>query len=258
MSGRGENGGEGPSFVAEFDPAKERESRLSKRFYKTVQAQTADDGYSILLDDRDLKTPGRRLIVLPTESLADAIAGEWEAQTSHIDPSTMPRTRIATTAIDRVAEDKGPAVSEIVSYAGTDLVCYRADDPVELVDRQAAAWDPLLEWIRVALSVHLVSTSGIIHVDQDAAQIQHLDTIVSALDPLTLTALHTLVTIAGSTVVGLAILHGRLTAREGFDVSRIDEQFQIDQWGEDAEAAARAKAYWEEFEAAAEVLTLLA
>lgn len=246
-----------PTFVATFNPQQEREARLSKRFYKEAVSRRDEDGAAIMLDERELKTPGRNPVRVPTRELADAIAAEWSAQADHIDPTTMPRTRIITTAIDRVALDSGPAVDEIVRYAGTDLTCYRADAPEALVRKQAEAWDPLLAWMLDVYGTRLTPTSGIMHLAQEEEELERLRAAVAGLDAITLTALHTLVTIAGSAVIGLAVMRNRLSADEGWATSRIDEQFQIAQWGEDAEAAERAQFHKLEFDAAAEVIRLL-
>lgn len=248
---------EKPTFVATFDPEGEREARLSKRFYKVAGSAKRDDGFAIVLDDRELKTPGRTAVRVPNAELGNAVAAEWDAQVSHIDPSTMPRTRIVTTAIDRVSEDNGPAIDEIVGYAGTDLVCYRADDPEELVALQGQAWDPLLDWLAEATGARLRATSGIIHVQQDGSALRQVSSLLGAVDPISLTALHTVVTISGSAVIGLAMLKGRLDADAAYVASRVDEAFQIDKWGEDEDAAARAKFHKAEFDAAAEVIRLL-
>ncbi len=246
-----------PTFVATYDPEGERAARLSKRFYKVAASAQRDDGFAVVLDDRELRTPGRNTVRVPNAELGEAIAAEWEAQASHIDPSTMPRTRIVTTAIDRVALDKGPAIDEIVRYAGTDLVCYRADDPEELVTLQGQAWDPLLEWFAEATGTRLNSTSGIIHVEQDDDALREVALLLKEVDPISLTALHTLVTISGSAVIGLAMLKGHLDAKAGYAASRVDETFQINKWGADEEAAERAAYHKVEFDAAAEILRLL-
>jgi len=248
---------EKPTFVATFDPEKEREARLAKRFYKEARAAAMDDGVAVLLDGRELKTPARNLVRLPTQALGDAVAAEWEMQQGHIDPSSMPRTRIVTTALDRVAEDAGPAVDEICRYGGSDLLCYRAEQPVELVAQQAAAWDPLLDWLHETHGARLQSSRGIMHLAQSDAVLARLRGAVEGIDPIRMTALHTLVTISGSAVIGLAVLGNRLDADEAFATSRVDELFQISQWGEDAEAAARTKVHQAEFDAAAQVLRLL-
>ncbi len=246
-----------PTFVATFDPVKERDARLSKRFYKQVVCEPKDDGHAVLLDAREIKTPGRRAVRLPNAALADAIAGEWAAQEKFIEPATMPRTRIVTTAIDQVALDREPAINEITAYAGTDLVCYRADEPDELVAQQAQAWDPLLDWLQESVGAQLTVTTGILHQAQADAALAQIRDALAQIDPIRLTALHTLVTISGSAVIGLAVLQGHLDADQGFAASRIDEAFQISKWGEDAEATIRSRAYEVEFIAAAEVIRLL-
>lgn len=248
---------EKPSFVATYDPEGERDARLSRRFYKVAATAKRDDGFAVVLDDRELKTPGRAPVRVPNAELGEAVAAEWEAQASHIDPSTMPRTRIVTTAIDRVALDSGPAIDEIVSYAGTDLVCYRADDPEELVALQGQAWDPLLAWFAATTGASLKATSGIVHVQQDDNALRQIERLLNEVDPIRLTALHTLVTISGSAVIGLAMLKGHLDATAAYAAARVDETFQINKWGEDEEAAERAAFHKVEFDAAAEVLRLL-
>lgn len=246
-----------PTFVREFNPGQDREERLAKRFYEAACARVLEDGVAVMLDERELKTPLRNPVRLSSQALGEAVAAEWAAQGERINPSTMPRTRIVTTAIDRVSDDATPALDEIVSYAGTDLTCYRADDPASLVAQQAKVWDPLLAWLETTLGTRLATTSGIIHVSQEPTELEKLRGVMMGLDPVRLTALHTLVTIAGSTVIGLAVLHGELDAEQGFAASRVDEIFQAAQWGEDAEAAERTKAHKAEFDAAADVLRLL-
>lgn len=246
-----------PTFVATFNPQKERNARLAKRFYKQAVVSNEAGEFAVMLDTRALKTPGRRAVVSPSRALSQAVAAEWDAQREHIDPSTMPLTRIVTTAIDRVALDAEPAVAEIVSYAGTDLVCYRADEPAELVTLQEGAWTPLLEWFADATGARLGVTTGIVHVKQSADALIAVRSALSDLDAVRLTALHTLVTIAGSAVIGFAVMRGHLDAEAGFAASRIDEDFQIAKWGEDAEAQTRKAAHKAEFMAAARVFSLL-
>lgn len=246
-----------PDLRDVFDPGRERSARLARRFYKQVSVAEAEGGHAVFLDARELKSPGRRKLRLPSEGLASAVAREWDAQQERIDPAAMPVTRIVATATDRVAPDPGPARAEIMGFAGSDLVCYRAEEPDDLVIRQAKTWDPLLAWFEDETAARLTMTSGIMHVAQDAVALQRVSETLAALDAIRLTALHTAVTLTGSVVIGYALLRDRLTAGEAWAASRIDEDFQQEQWGEDAEAAARAKAKAEELEATARVMRLL-
>lgn len=210
----------------------------------------------MLLDARPLRTPGGAEMLLPA-ALATAVAAEWEAQSDEIRPQTMPLMRLASTAIDRVAAHRQGVVDEIAGYAATDLVCYRAKHPPELAARQHAVWQPLMDWARLRFDAPLLVTTGILPRPQPAEALASLRTAVEALDLLRLTALHAAVTAAGSLVIGLALLEGRLGAREAWEASQLDETFQIERWGEDAEAAGRRAALRRDLEDARRFLDLL-
>ncbi|WP_265499313.1 ATP12 family chaperone protein [Paracoccus beibuensis] len=213
----------------------------ARRFWTRVDTRATDGGYEILLDDRQLRTPNKKPLVLPTEPLAQAIAAEWDAQSAEILPHTMPLTRAANSAVEKVAPQVDGVVGMLAEYGGTDLLCYRAPEPAELVERQAAEWDPLLDWAATELRAPLQTTAGVIPVDQDPDALERLRAEVAALDVWALTALHDLVTIPGSLVLGLAVIRGRLSAAEAHRLSRIDEDFQIERWGADEEAAEAAE-----------------
>jgi chaperone required for assembly of F1-ATPase len=174
---------------------------------------------------------------VPTPALAQAIAAEWQAQTGTVNPAAMPMTRMANSAIDKVAPQFAAVVAEVARFGGTDLLCYRATGPAELVARQAAGWDPWLDWSARALNARLTVTRGIVPVVQPDDSLHSLTAIVAALTPFALTALHDLVAISGSLVLGLAVRAGKLSADQAFRLSRIDEDWQAEHWGEDAEAA---------------------
>ncbi|MGR3199051.1 MAG: ATP12 family chaperone protein [Paracoccus sp. (in: a-proteobacteria)] len=213
----------------------------ARRFWTRVDTSATDGGYEILLDDRVLRTPGKLPLVLPTAPLAQAIAAEWDAQSQEILPHTMPLTRSANSAVEKVLPQVEGVVEMLAEYGGTDLLCYRAAEPVELVERQAAEWDPLLDWATDQMGSTLRVTTGVIPVKQSSDAVARLQAEVAALDLWGLTALHDLVTIPGSLVLGLAVIRGRLTAAEAHRLSRIDEDFQIERWGADEDAAEAAE-----------------
>lgn len=209
----------------------------ARRFWKSSAVEPVEGGWQVLLDDRPLRTPGKRPLVVPTRALAGAIAAEWDAQEDVIAPQSMPLTRAANSAIEKVAPQFDAVAGMLAEYGGTDLLCYRADQPEELIRMQAESWDPLIDWAATHLRAPLRITHGVIPVAQDPETLDRLRAEVQALDNFGLTALHDLVTLPGSLVIGLAVLHGRIDGEEAHRVSRVDEEFQISQWGEDDEAA---------------------
>jgi chaperone required for assembly of F1-ATPase len=228
-----------------------------KRVYKEVTTRPAVAGWGVVLDGRPMRTPGKNELVAPTEKLAAAIAAEWDAQQDEIRPATMPLTRLAATAIDRTAVQRRRVIDEIAGYGGTDLVCYRADHPPALAARQQAVWQPLLDWAALRYDAALAVTCGVIPTRQSPAALKAFATAVTAHDDFRLTALHALTTACGSLVIALATMEGRLDAAEAFAASQLDEAFQIEQWGEDAEAAARREALAVDIAAAAWFIELL-
>lgn len=225
-----------------------------KRFYKEV---TVDAQRAILLDGRPVKTPARAALALPTSALAEAVAAEWRAQGEEIDPRSMPLTGLSNAAIDRVMHDPAAFARPLAAYAETDLLCYRADAPAELIAGQAAAWDPLLEWARKRFDVHFTVTSGIIHAPQPAATIARLGEALLARDAFALAAMSPLITIGGSLVTALALAEGEIDAAPAFDVTHLDELWQAERWGEDALALEVRTARRGDFLAAAQLLSLL-
>ena len=209
-----------------------------KRFWTAANVAPVAGGFTVTLDGRAVKTPAKAPLVLPSEGLARLVAAEWDAQTDVVVPETMPVTRTANSAIDKVAVNFTEVAEMLAEYGGTDLLCYRAAAPQALVDRQAAGWDPLLEWARLRYDAPLQVTVGVMFIAQPPASLAALRAAVFAQTPFQLAALHDLIAISGSLVLGLAVAEGRLSAEEAFSLSRIDEQWQIDQWGDDEEAAA--------------------
>ena len=228
-----------------------------KRVYREVTIRPAMGSWGIALDGRAMRTPGRSELIVPTAALAAAIAAEWEAQQGDIRPATMPLTRLAAAAIDRTRAQRGLVAAEAANYASTDLVCYRAEHPPALVARQQETWQPLIDWAMRRYDAGLTVTSGIVPQPQPPATLKAFAAAVAAQDDFRLTALHTATAALGSLVIALALLEGRLDAEAAFAASQLDESFQIEAWGEDAEAAARRQALAEDIAAAARFVQLL-
>lgn len=212
----------------------------ARRFWTTASAVPVEGGYTVHLDGRPVRTPLKAPLILPTLGLAEAVAAEWQAQDGKVRPETMPFTRTANSAIDKVAAQQAEVVDMLAAYGDSDLLCYRAEGPADLVARQAAGWDPLLDWAAKALHAPLVATAGVIHIEQPGESLEALHAQVAALTPFQLSAFHDLVAISGSLILALAVTQGRLTAEEAWSLSRIDEDWQISLWGEDEEAAENA------------------
>lgn len=209
----------------------------AKRFWKEASVVEADGGFRVMLDGRGVSTPGKQPLVMPTRAMAEAVAVEWDAQEGEIKPLTMPHTRSANSAIERVDPQLDDVAEMLLGYAETDLLCYRADKPIELTQRQAEAWDPMLDWAAQALEAPLEPRVGVMWVSQPATSIAAFAKSLGRIDPFPMTALHDLVTLTGSLVLGLAVSKQRISAKEAWRLSRIDEDWQIEQWGPDEEAA---------------------
>ena len=210
----------------------------AKRFWKTATAEGCDGGFTVRLDGRAVKTPAKSAFVLPTLAMAQAAAAEWDAQVKEVRPETMPVTRMANSAIDKVAVQFDEVAGLLAAYGESDLLCYRATGPAELIARQEAVWNPLLDWAAAVLGAPLVATAGVVHVAQPPGSIAALRARLFALTPFRLAAMHDLIAISGSLILGFAVAEHHLTAAEAFSISRIDEQWQAEKWGEDEEAAA--------------------
>lgn len=208
----------------------------ARRFWKTAQAVPLGTGFTVHLDGRPLRTPGKQPFLVPTLAMAQAAAAEWDAQTGEVQPALMPVTRFANSAIEKVAPQFQAVVDVVAAYGGSDLLCYRAEEPQALVARQAQGWDPLLAWADQALGAPLDTTGGLMPVVQPSASLSRLREAVAALTPFQLAGLHDLVAISGSLILGLAVAQGRLDVDAAFDLSRIDEHWQADLWGRDDEA----------------------
>ena len=228
-----------------------------KRFYQKAEPAERAGGYAIILDGKPIKTPGRRDLLVPSEALAAGIAEEWNAQATEVRAAKMPLTRFATTTVDRVATQRDAIIRQTANYAVTDLVCYRATHPPELAARQRAVWQPLIDWAVLRYDAPLVITSGVIPKSQSEESLRAFASAVAEHDDFALTALHVATAACGSLVIGLALTQGHLDAEGAFAVSQLDESFQIEAWGEDAEQAARRRALAADIQAAARFISLL-
>ena len=228
-----------------------------KRFWKDVSVESEEDGCWIRLDGRPVKTPARAALVVPTPGLAEAIADEWRAVGDNVDPRAMPLTGLANAAIDRVGADRQAFASSLARYAEGDLLCYRAENPPALVKRQQQHWDKLLSWGRRRFDVDFVTTLGLMHVAQPVATVERLSHAVATLDAFRLAGLSPLVTIGGSLVAALAVIEKAVNAEQAWDAVSVDERWQLEQWGADAEAEGAIELRRRDFLAAARFLELL-
>jgi chaperone required for assembly of F1-ATPase len=228
-----------------------------KRFWTSAEAVEAQGGYSVQLDGRPVRTPARVPLVVPTATLANAIAAEWAGCGEEVEPRLMPLTGLANAAIDRVAPDKAKFAEGLARYAEADLFCYRADGPEALVAREAESWDAMLGWARRRYDVDFATCSGILHVPQPAETVRKLGHAVALLEPFALAGLSPLVTIGGSLVAGLAVLEEAMPAEAVWEAVSLDERWQLEQWGADSEAEAALDNRRADFLAAGRFLELL-
>jgi chaperone required for assembly of F1-ATPase len=228
-----------------------------KRFYRDVEVAAAGEGHRVLLDGRPIRTPAKRALTLPSAALAEGLAAEWRAQGGTIRPEDMPLTRLANTAQDRMPELRAAAIDEAVGYAGTDLLCYRAATPLALVERQQRLWQPLLDWAASTFGTRLAVTTTLLPVTQPDTAVRGLRAAVEELGDWPLVGLHAATTALGSLVLGLALTRGRIDAERALAASLLDELFEIERWGRDAEAERRHAALRREVESATQFLDRL-
>jgi chaperone required for assembly of F1-ATPase len=228
-----------------------------KRFYEEAKVVPADGDFAVELDGKPLRTPEKRALIVPTKKLAEAIAGEWHGQGVTVKPLSLPLTRLVSTAIDRVTPRRADVIADIAKYATSDLLCYRADEPRELIERQEQIWQPLLDWAGARLDASLVVTQGVTPIAQPLATLAAIEQAIAAHDAMRLVALHLATTACGSVVLGLALLAERISAEEAFASAQLDESFQIERWGEDAEQTRTRAALKEDIALAARFAALL-
>ncbi|MBL8583436.1 MAG: ATPase [Rhizobiaceae bacterium] len=229
--------------LSEADPVRRAQQQMQptriKRFYEEVAVSEEAGGFAILLDGRHVRTPSKSVMLLPTAPAARLVADEFEAQGEFFEPSTMPVYRLVNTAIDGVSTDPQAALEDILRYASSDLLCYRAASPQRLVERQEAAWDPVLDWVRSALGARFFLAEGVMHVEQPRESIGALGIHLRDASPLRLAALHVMTTLMGSSLLAIAVDAGAVTEEAAWLAAHIDEDWNAEQWGLDAEAAQR-------------------
>ncbi len=226
---------------------------LRQRFYERAHVKETEGGFCVALDQRVIKTPGGHSLGSPRRSLTEALAAEWESQQDAIDPLKMPLTRLANSIIDGVAQSPSEVAAEVEKYLASDLVCYRADNPQGLVERQAAAWDPVLHWASTSLSAHFVLGTGIRHVNQPSEALCAARAAIPA-DPWRLGAVHSMTTLTGSALIALVAAHNALSPTQAWSAAHVDEDWNMEFWGRDELALNRRALRWAEFEAAERLL----
>ena len=229
---------------------------LVKRFYETASVNHEDGAYHIQLDGRPVRTPAREKLACGGRQLAESICEEWRGQTEWIDPQSMPLTQLANTAIDGVSKQMDEVRDATLAYAGADLLCYRADHPQDLGEKQSELWDPVLEWVKVELGAEFLTSAGVIHRTQPEASMDMLDDHLKCHDAFALSALHVMTTLLGSILLALAIAEGRLSVNDAWRAAHVDEDWQIAQWGADTEAKKRRERRFKEMRSAADFLNM--
>lgn len=227
-----------------------------KRFYKSVGIAQEESGFSVRLDDRPVKTPAKNMLLLPNRPLADAVAAEWDEQPDDVDAHSMRLTRLANSAIDRVIEHRLAVIAEVAGFADTDLVCYRAAEPVSLAKRQEEGWAPLVSWAAERHGIDLAITTSLLPVAQSDSLAKAVQTAIAAFDEFSLAGLHLVTSACGSIVLGLAVADNRIDGPAAWELSLIDETFQIEEWGEEPEATKRRAGLLEDITAADTYLRL--
>jgi len=228
-----------------------------KRFYEKADYEPRDGVFCLVLDGKPALTPAKNPLEVPSEALAKAIAMEWDQQAEQIDPAAMPLTKLANSALDHVKDRRQLVIDDIVKYAGSDLICYMAEDPQELMMKQMAAWGPVLDWLRQGLAVNFEISYGLQHIAQSDQSLGQVRLVLKDLDAFSLTSLHTMTTLMGSALLMLAHIAGMYDVTSIWQSAHIDEDWQMSKWGKDAEALARRGQRWQEMQAASRFLDLL-
>ncbi|KFB09959.1 ATP12 family chaperone protein [Nitratireductor basaltis] len=253
---------ETPSPLSDPDPVKRAQKQmrtpLPKRFYKSVEVGEADGGFRVLLDGKPVRTPGKAVVVLPVAEAAEIVRAEYDAQDKEVDPSTMPVTRLVNTAIDGVAQDPQAVAEDILRFVSSDLLCYRADGPEALVEKQREHWDPVLDWAERRFGGSFNLAEGVMHVEQPRTTVASVGTYLrERTEPLRICCLHLMTSLTGSALIALAVEDGHLTAEAAWAAAHVDEDWNITQWGEDSEAAQRRANRWRDMKAASDLLAVL-
>ena len=254
--------GQGRGAAATNAVNRDRQPAFPNRFYREADVLSAEDGFALVLDGKPARTPARNPIVLPSAALGHAVASEWSAVGTVVDPRSMPMTRLVNTVIDGVARNKAAVLDEIGRFAGSDLLVYRAEQPEELVRLQSGFWDPIVAWSKDELKAPMVLAKGVMHIAQPVSSLQHLIETTIALAgagrsaSFRVGALHVMTTLTGSALLALAVGAGRVSTEDAWSMAHVDEDYQISFWGEDAEATARRANRWVDMETAGDVFRL--
>lgn len=261
INNNGANSHEGGSFL-DPDPVRRTQAQLQqtlpKRFYKEARTVDIAEGFAVQLDGKSVRTPGKALLTLPTEPAAMLVAAEFAAQQEVINPITMPVLRLVNSAIDGVAADMQAVADDVTRFSASDLVCYRADGPQALVNRQAQAWDPVLDWAHATLGARFLLAEGVMHVEQPQASVEAVAAwLRQRHEPFRLAAIHVMTTLSGSALLALAAEAGAIEPDEVWRAAHIDEDWTIEHWGEDEEASARRQSRRRDFDAALALLKAL-
>jgi len=246
---------EADGFLSDPDPVKRAQIQmrqpLHKRFYKEAAVVQVQEGFAVQLDGKSVRTPGKSLLALPTRAAAQLVADEFAAQGDTIDPVSMPVLRLANTAIDGVAQDVQAVLEDVMRFSSSDLLCYRADAPEALVERQADAWDPVLDWVRSALGARFYLAEGVMHVEQPRESISAVGLwLHQRAEPFRMSAIHLMTSLTGSALVAIAVEAQAIDADAAWSAAHVDEDWTIEHWGEDVEASERRKARRRDFDAA--------
>ncbi len=235
-----------------------RESQLPKRFYDKVDVELQDDIYVVLLDGRPVRTPGKALLASSANDVSEMLAVEWRVQEERIDPMTMPVTRLANTAVDGVANDMQAVKEDIVRYSCSDLLCYRAAQPQPLVDRQTETWDPFIDWAQSDLGARFALAQGVTYIDQPPESIAAFNTHVGLIsDPMVLAGAHVVTSLTGSAIIAMAVVKGAWEVDDAWAAAHIDEDWNIEQWGQDFEAEERRAFRYKDMKAACDCIKAL-
>lgn len=254
LLGAGQGSGRTPEAAAQEN----MRPVLPRRFYKSVTVAADGEAFAVLLDGKSVRTPAKAALVLPSEAAANLVAGEWEAQQAHIDPATMPLTRLVNTALDGVAGNIQPVLEDIVRFASNDLLFYRVSFPEALVENQQKHWDPLLDWVAGKTGARFETVEGVMHITQSREAITLFSARLKAYEaPLSLACLHTMTTLTGSALIAYALAEGEIDLEAAWAAAHVDEDHNITQWGEDYEAAKRRELRFLEMRAAHDLLAVL-
>ena len=250
------------NYLSDPDPVRRAQLQmrtpLPKRFYKDVAVAPAEERFAVHLDGKPVRTPAKAPLTLPTEAAARLVADEFAAQGEHLDLVSMPVMRLANTALDGVAADPQAVLEDVLRFASSDLLCYRAGEPEGLVARQSEAWDPVIDWARAALGARLVLAEGVMHVEQPREAIAAIGVHLSQrAEPFRLAALHVMTSLTGSALLALAVDFEEMTAEEAWSAAHVDEDWQEEHWGKDSEAVARRSARRRDMFAASALLQAL-